>query len=178
VFIRVNISPGPENEATLFVSFTKPCKYFPFTLNLDYPEYVFYNQTSFNLRVQHNPSKTERYHQHLLTRRNETYELRPRSREAIILNPNSKDEDFLLIEVLDDLRITVLYRFRYEIDSLKFLFPEEPGTLVSSIKSDLSHTVQDQDQAIGQLEVHSLDDPAAKVGSEGEKSAGWQARGG
>jgi hypothetical protein len=25
LFVRVNISPGPDNEATLFVSFTKPC---------------------------------------------------------------------------------------------------------------------------------------------------------
>lgn len=33
MFVRVNISPGPENEATLFLSFTKPY----------YPEYIFYN---------------------------------------------------------------------------------------------------------------------------------------
>lgn len=28
LFIRVNLSPGPENEATLFISFTKPCMIF------------------------------------------------------------------------------------------------------------------------------------------------------
>ena len=28
LFVRVNISPGPDNEATLFVSFTKPCNLF------------------------------------------------------------------------------------------------------------------------------------------------------
>jgi hypothetical protein len=30
LFVRVNISPGPDNEATLFVSFTKPCNLFSF----------------------------------------------------------------------------------------------------------------------------------------------------
>ena len=43
LFVRVNISPGPSNDATLYVSFTKP--YFP--------EYVFYNQTDFAIQVQH-----------------------------------------------------------------------------------------------------------------------------
>ncbi|TNV88198.1 hypothetical protein FGO68_gene7808 [Halteria grandinella] len=103
LFVRVNISPGPESESTLFVSFTKPF----------YPEYIFYNQTKQTIRVTHQSKD----HQ------NDIYVLHGVSRQVIVLNPNDKDQDYLLIEIMDPQTLNVLHSFKYEIDSLSLKFP-------------------------------------------------------
>lgn len=56
--------------------------------------------------------------------------MKPKSREVIILNPRTKDEDYLLVEIMDQTKTVVLHKFKYEIDSLKLLFPDERATLV------------------------------------------------
>lgn len=43
-FVRVNISPGQDDDATLFITFTHPSKVFRLK-NIVYPEYVFFNNT-------------------------------------------------------------------------------------------------------------------------------------
>jgi len=60
VFVRVTISPGEQHDATLFISFSKPCKVL--LLMLDFPEYVFYNETSYTVDISHKPKKrTNKY---------------------------------------------------------------------------------------------------------------------
>ena len=56
--------------------------------------------------------------------------MKPKSREVIILNPRTKDEDYLLVEIMDQTKTVVVHKFKYEIDSLKLLFPDERATLV------------------------------------------------
>jgi hypothetical protein len=60
--------------------------------------------------------------------RNYVYKLSPKSHKAIVLNPNDKDEDFLIITVLDESGQRPSNsgepNFIYEIDSLKQHYPE------------------------------------------------------
>ena len=54
-FVRVTISPSPENDATIFITFSYPSNLpnIIFISFIVYPEYLMYNDTDFKLRVQH-----------------------------------------------------------------------------------------------------------------------------
>lgn len=107
LFVRVNISPGPDNEATLFVSFTKP--YFP--------EYIFYNQLENRIKITHKSTAIQQ------DKINDIYDFVPNSRQAIVLNPNDKDEDILQIYILNASGDPISHTpFEYEIDSMKLHF--------------------------------------------------------
>lgn len=92
LFARVTITPGPEHEGTLFVTFNRAY----------YPEYVFYNKTEYKLTLQHRPElkkDSARKERHKCP--NEIYVLNPGDRLPIVLNPKHKDEDYLHVRFLD-----------------------------------------------------------------------------
>jgi len=77
--------------------------------------------------------------------RNHVYKISPNSNQAIVLNPNDKDEDFLIITVLDRTGQRPLNEknpdFTYEIDSSKEHYPLKSKAKDREVSMPVNHNV-------------------------------------